>query len=338
MKNNKIMPLIAIVMATYNGEKYIREQLDSILWQTYENWKLYIRDDGSTDKTVKIIEEYAMNYPDKILIIKESNKNYGVCNNFFYTLGFVKEEYVMFCDQDDVWLKEKIEVTARRMFSVERKNKNIPILVHTDAIVTTEELEPVNYKINRKAIFSIKQMIPLKRAYYSRFHDKKTQTTFANLLLKNSVQGMTIMINRNMSDYLQRLSEGKLPTCIYHDSLIASVASIVGVIEFYPAPTVLYRQHTNNNAGAFSYIWTIFCDMEWSSKLKRVRLYNYLTVNREKISVLRKLYHEEMTDRQMKILNFFRNTPNDWEKFRELGLEKEFTCKQRILMRIFKIQ
>ena len=101
---------IAILMATYNGEKYICQQIDSILSQTCKDWELYIHDDGSTDHTIAAVESYVEKYPDKVHLI-DGKSTGGAKYNFFYLFSKVEASYYMTCDQDDVWLEKKIELT-----------------------------------------------------------------------------------------------------------------------------------------------------------------------------------------------------------------------------------
>src|SRR5205085_8699781 len=104
--------LITILLATYNGEKYIDEQLQSLLNQTYTNWHLIIRDDNSTDGTPAILASYQQQYPEKITIMPNKGANLGSVLNFNALLTFAHNaHYIMFCDQDDQWLPDKIEVT-----------------------------------------------------------------------------------------------------------------------------------------------------------------------------------------------------------------------------------
>jgi glycosyltransferase involved in cell wall biosynthesis len=114
--------MVDILMATYNGEKYIRQQLDSILSQTYEQWLLYIRDDGSTDNTVEIINNYIKKYPDKIILINDEKKGLGAKLNFGETMKFSKNDYTMFVDQDDVWMNYKI---SKSLDIMEKQEKNM---------------------------------------------------------------------------------------------------------------------------------------------------------------------------------------------------------------------
>ena len=114
---------ISICMATYNGEKYLKEQLDSILAQVNTDWKLLIRDDGSEDSTIEIIEDYAEKYPDKIELTTDSFGRLGPCMSFSRLLDLADAEYIMFCDQDDVWLSNKIALTLGAMKQAEQINR-----------------------------------------------------------------------------------------------------------------------------------------------------------------------------------------------------------------------
>jgi glycosyltransferase involved in cell wall biosynthesis len=105
MEQVKSTSTIAILMATYNGEKYLGEQIDSLLAQTNMDWQLYIHDDGSTDNTQAILQEYAQKHSNIHILEYESQR--GAMKNFLSLLQRVEADYYMFCDQDDVWLKQK---------------------------------------------------------------------------------------------------------------------------------------------------------------------------------------------------------------------------------------
>ncbi|MBU1715693.1 MAG: glycosyltransferase, partial [Proteobacteria bacterium] len=133
---NKNFTQIEILLSTYNGGKYLREQLDSLLAQTCNDWVLLVRDDGSSDDTVIILEEYRTRHPEKIGIVSGGKKRLGACASFAFLLAQSTAPYVMFCDQDDVWLPEKVEVTFESMLSAESKMPGLPVLVHADMYVT----------------------------------------------------------------------------------------------------------------------------------------------------------------------------------------------------------
>ena len=108
---------VDILLATYNGERFLQKQIDSILQQTYSNFTIYIRDDGSKDGTIKIIKDYAQKYPNKILFIEDILGNLGVTQNFNELMKYSSANYIAFSDQDDIWLPQKIEKSFDRPFT-----------------------------------------------------------------------------------------------------------------------------------------------------------------------------------------------------------------------------
>ena len=133
------MSKIAILLATYNGARFIREQIDSIKDQTYKDWDLYVRDDGSTDNTVSIIQEYENMNPN-IHLFEDEEKHIGAKNSFMKLLSAIDSDYYMFCDQDDIWLPTKIEHSVDLLEKTEKKYPNKPIIVHTDVTVVDGNL------------------------------------------------------------------------------------------------------------------------------------------------------------------------------------------------------
>lgn len=134
---------IAILLAAYNAEKYLEEQVESLLAQTNNDWTLYIRNDGSKDGTDQIIERYCERYPDKIVQIDKGGRNLGCRNNFFRLLDVVDSHYYMFCDADDVWLPTKIEESYACLLEKEKLYPEKPMLIHCDAVVCDENLNEI---------------------------------------------------------------------------------------------------------------------------------------------------------------------------------------------------
>lgn len=220
--------MIDILLASYNGEKYIAEQIDSILSQTYEDWFLYIKDDCSTDNTINIIRGYEKRYKDKIKVIISDKPSGSAKNNFFSMLQYSKSDYIMTCDQDDVWFPEKVKITYNKMKQAENKDKDIPILVHTDLSVVDENLNTIC-----DSLFKMQNL-------------DSNRDKLNHLLVQNIVTGCTVMVNRSLLDYIEAV-----PThAIMHDWWMALIASALGKIIFVGTPTVLYRQHNNNDVGA----------------------------------------------------------------------------------------
>lgn len=221
--------MIDILMATYNGEQYIEQQLDSIIKQDDTNWRLLVRDDCSQDNTRKIIQRYQIRYPEKIILIPSTEPSGSAMNNFFKLLDYAENEYIMFADQDDVWKPDKIALTLRKMYEMEAQyGKETPLLVHTDLCVVDEALHTIN-----PSIFAMQDMD------YRR--DK-----LSNLLVTNIVTGCTMLFNQS----LLKLLDEKPKTAVMHDMWIALVAAAFGKIGFVNKASILYRQHGTNANGA----------------------------------------------------------------------------------------
>ena len=224
--------MVDILMATYNGEKYIKEQIESILNQTYKDWILYIRDDGSKDNTKSIINDYCKRYPKKIIHVKDNKVGLGAKLNFAELMKYSKSEYCMFADQDDVWLNTKIEDTMNKMIDAEHiHGKKIPILVHTDLKVVDGNLNIINESFWK---------------YQNLNKDNKSLNT---LLVQNNITGCTMMMNKS----LVKLGVKVPKDCIMHDWWVGLIASGLGKIYTVDKPTMLYRQHGNNEVGAHKY-------------------------------------------------------------------------------------
>ncbi len=225
---------VLILLACYNGEKFICAQLDSILNQTYKNWKLIIRDDASADATPLIIEEYCSKFSDKIFILKDSSGNLGSVLNFNALIKYAKslneDAYIMFCDQDDVWLNNKIEITLNEMIRFEQKSNNSkPLLVYTNFSYVDEKLNEIRSKKNYSAT-------------------KVADLGLRHLIIQNPVYGCTMMINLQLLkiiDHIPLVAEN-------YDHWIALVASAFGEIIYLEKKTVLYRQHGKNISGQHS--------------------------------------------------------------------------------------
>ena len=129
---------LSILLATYNGENYLAEQLDSLLSQSYSDFKIYVSDDCSKDKTRNIISDYAKKYPDRIIDLNNEQHFGSAKLNFFSLVEKVDSDLYMFCDQDDVWLPNKVQKTIETYNRVDDKEK--PVLVHSDLNVVDTNL------------------------------------------------------------------------------------------------------------------------------------------------------------------------------------------------------
>jgi glycosyltransferase involved in cell wall biosynthesis len=220
--------MIAILLSTYNGERYLKQQLDSLFCQTFSDFVLYVRDDGSSDSTMDILLEYERKYTN-IVIYKDTENNKGACMSFMWLLQKVEADYYMFCDQDDVWFPSKVQLTLDSIRSEECRSDNVAVLVHTDLIVTNSTLS-----IICKSLWENDKTNPLK-------------ITRKFLRLVNYITGCTMLFNRKARD----LAIIDTKHILMHDFWIGiCVDSSNGVIVSLPVPTIYYRQHSNNAVGA----------------------------------------------------------------------------------------
>ena len=224
----KAFNMISILMAAYNGEKYIEEQIDSLLKQSVNDFTLWVQDDCSTDGTWGILETYKNRFPGKINLMRNKS-NMGAKNNFLHMMANIKDDYVMLCDQDDVWLPGKIEVTLAKMKELEKSYTNkTPLLVHTDLTVADKNLSPL-HRSYRKAT---------KRNY--------NRMDYRHIVTMNNVSGCTAMYNRPLAELVNAIPG----FCVMHDFWLQMVAATFGRIGHINDATMLYRQHGANALGA----------------------------------------------------------------------------------------
>ncbi|MED0676155.1 glycosyltransferase family 2 protein [Aneurinibacillus thermoaerophilus] len=212
---------VQVLLSTYNGEKYLEEQLDSVLAQSYQNLSILVRDDGSMDSTKAILERYKKKYENiKVLL----GKNKGVIASFFELLRQASEEvdYFAFCDQDDYWQADKLETALRRLKNID---ESIPALYCGRVELVNERLEHIG-------------MYPLR----------KRGPSFENAIVQNIATGCTIVMNKAA----RRLILSRLPqpeNVVMHDWWFYLVVSAFGIVIYDPESKMLYRQHGANTVG-----------------------------------------------------------------------------------------
>lgn len=221
--------MVDILMAVYNGEQFVSQQIDSILKQTYQDWRLIILDDCSTDQTMEILDTYQRLYPDKITYSSNLVNSHSPKDNFFNLIQDSQASYVMTCDHDDVWLPEKIEQTLACMQKAEKRfGTDMPILVHTDLVVVDE-----NLKMLSPSMIKSQNLSP-------------NRVRLRELLVQNQITGCTMMLNRMLAN----LAKDMPPEAVMHDWWYGLIAATFGKIIFLPTATILYRQHMGNQVGA----------------------------------------------------------------------------------------
>ena len=206
--------LVSVAMATYNGERYLKEQLDSIYAQTYKNIEVIVTDDCSSDKTVKILEQYAESHGLRYSV---NETNLGFVKNFERAISLCKGAYIALADQDDVWEREKIEVLVREIGS--------DLLIHSDCSIIDGKSAVTAPYWKRERGFNIK---------------------VENLLRANVVTGCTVLFKRELLKSALPFPEG----IAYHDWWLALCAANLNKIVYIPSCLTRYRQHTGQNTGS----------------------------------------------------------------------------------------
>lgn len=294
MKTKKV----EILLATYNGEQYLSEQLDSILNQDYENWIIRACDDASTDHTYAILEEYREKYPHKF-IIEKNQKGFGSAKkNFINLMKHSSCDYVMCCDQDDVWLPNKISLTLERMEKVE--SEDMPVLVHTDLKVVDSELQVMSESFFEHSNF-------------------RKEFELNEILIQNFVTGCTVMMNRPMVTLMSRVEE--CDRILMHDWVASILATSAGKVTFVDTPTMLYRQHAINSVGAKKYGFALFV-----SKLKEAKMRRSLVDTTIQAAEIAKLYQDVLDEEKYEFIHQYGTL---WEKHKIQRIW--FYLKHRVL-------
>lgn len=222
-------PLVEVLLATYNGVRFLREQIDSILSQDYKNLRVSARDDGSSDGTTAILNEYAKRFPDRFHIVQSGLPTGSAKGNFLQLMKAATANYICFSDQDDVWLPNKISRTMDAMVALQaRRGSDIPLLVFTDLRVVDQELKTLHESFWKQAA--------IKPSSINRL---------AAILGQNVVTGCTALINHRLLNMALLMP----PEASMHDAWIALLTSAFGAAGIVQAKTVLYRQHDQNVVG-----------------------------------------------------------------------------------------
>lgn len=225
--------MIAILMSTYNGGRYLREQIESLFAQTNKDWQLFVRDDGSKDNTVEILTEYAQKCPQQIHIVDDVKENLGAGQSFMHLLEVTDADYYMFSDQDDVWMPDKIERTLRKLQDVESQYPGEAAGVFTDLTVVDKDLNvlmPSLWKGDNR-------------------HPEYTRDFYKQWVNRHATYGCTQMINRAAKKIVfpYKQFEGVMGA---HDNWVEYILIKQGKYDYLDEPTILYRQHGTNVVGA----------------------------------------------------------------------------------------
>ena len=223
---------IHILLSTYNGEQFLAEQIQSIQQQTVQDWKLLIRDDGSTDRTREIIREFVAQDSRIHWINENESKNLGVIKSFHNLAQFEEADVYFFSDQDDVWLPQKLELS---LAEARKYPAEMPLMVYMDLTVVNQDLEVLSNSMIRS-------------------QSGHANTELVQELTENTVTGGVAMVNHALIQLWNQTED-----ILMHDWYLALLATAFGKLVYIDQPGELYRQHEHNVLGART----------WSKRIKK---------------------------------------------------------------------
>lgn len=258
---------VAVLLSTYNGEKYVGAQIHSILTQSYKNLVLVVRDDGSSDKTVKIVKEYMENYSNIKLV---EGKNLGFIKSFFELLKLEKADYYAFADQDDVWLPDKIALAVESLNKLDDSKPNMAF--------SNSDYYDVNMKLIKEG-------------------EKGKTFSFTNSLYECVTQGMTMVINQKTKDTVLDYMPERV---FFHDWWVYMICSGMGNVAYNDVTTVKYRRDGKNaTAEGENFIKLLI----W--RIKNLFGKDGLLDIRIQQSEYKKLFYDKLSDENKAILDRF---------------------------------
>jgi glycosyltransferase involved in cell wall biosynthesis len=277
---------VDIVLATYNGDRYLDAQIQSLLTQDYSDWHLLIRDDGSCDRTHEIIQDYLQREPNRLQWINAGeSENVGVTLNFNRLLDQSLGDYTFLCDQDDSWLPQKITDSLQTMQCLESQwGAETPILVHSDLSVASEQLEV------------------LHSSFWRSHNLDPTCNSLRHLLIRNNITGCTVVINKALRELALPIPQ----SAFMHDWWLGLVAAAFGKISYLKQPTVKYRQHQQNQVGAQSKKLRYT-----ASRLQQVhRIREYYRKTQKQARVFFESYGTQLSDKDRQIISTYIDLEN----------------------------
>jgi glycosyltransferase involved in cell wall biosynthesis len=265
-------PHIAILMCTYNGDEYLKEQLDSIQNQDYKNWTLYVNDDGSRDNTLKILKYYQKKWGAKKLIIRKGPQK-GFCQNFLQIINDPKinADLYFLSDQDDLWMPHKLSHTLKKIAQLDAAK---PLLYCARTTYVSNDAKKI---LGQSDIF-------LK------------PPSFKNALIQSIAGGNTMAFNNPLRKVAQKYPKVDV---VSHDWWLYILNELVGGKTLYDLDsTILYRQHGKSLVGA---------NTGWVAKLKRFRMLlngTYRVYNTKHLTVFNRQYIKGIT-KNIELINQF---------------------------------
>lgn len=295
-------PRVDILLATYNGAAYLAEQLASLLEQDYPNFRILIRDDGSSDDTLKIIADWEQKHPETIKVIRDQHRNLGATGNFNALMLASDAEYIAFSDQDDYWLPNKLSTQLKALQDLEGGDATVPAFVFCDLKYCNAQLKVIHPSLIKE----------------DKLNPAKTQTH--RLLMQNVPYGCAMMLNRSLL-----LSATPIPPeALLHDHWLAISASLVGKIAFVPEALILHRVHTSNASRAAS-AHKKEASAELGSKVSNKNFHNYLYKQTAQARAILHHFESKISAEQRSLLNDFilLETTSGWKR-KQILLKNRF--------------
>ena len=287
---------VNIVLSTYNGARFLAEQLESIQKQTFTDWQLLIRDDGSTDITPQIIAEFVKADPRIHFINEHDRQNFGVIKNFFTLVKYEKADYYFFSDQDDVWLPDKM---ATMLDEVIHHDKSQPLMIYMDLSVVDQDLNVTHPSM-----------------ICSQSHH--ANTTLLAELTENTVTGGVAMINHALAEKWEDTDD-----VIMHDWYLALLATATGKLVYIDKPGELYRQHDNNVLGARTFRKRL---AKWLNPLQALEKYWWLITTSQRQAELL-LGQPDLSTRQRELIGAYVGLINNG-MMQRINLLKKYQFKK----------
>lgn len=279
---------VAILLSTYNGEKYLREQIDSILNQTYQNFELVVRDDGSKDSTIDIIKEYIEKSDKEITLLQ--GKNLGFIKSFFELLKHSDADYYSFADQDDIWFPNKIELAVNSLNKLDNSRPNMA--------------------------FSNVDYYDTEMNFIGNGDSKEKVPSFLNSLYECINQGMTMVINRTTRDYIIKNIPEK---CFFHDWWTYMICTAFGQVVQDDVVTVKYRRAKTNATVEGQGMLTL---LKW--RIKKLFLGDGMKDIKKQITIFKNTFYNELSNDNKKIIDTFEGEKYNFFK----ALKKAFYPKK----------
>jgi glycosyltransferase involved in cell wall biosynthesis len=288
---------ISVALATFNGEKYIKEQIDSILNQSLLPEEIIICDDNSSDNTICIIEAYK----NPIFKIYRNEKCIGVTENFKKAVGLtIPGNLIALADQDDIWLSNKLEILYNKLLPY--KTENIPVIAYSDLTLVDDNKVIIN------------------KSFWNELNHHHHEHCLATLLFGNFITGHSILMNTKMKDYFL----DKPKDFILHDVWIAFIANSFGKAIKINEPLALYRQHSQNVNYNLNFKKPSLLQERWK-KLKMIFIKNNYLEQEFKIAfTFYTKYKKGLSQEQVSLFEKFLQAEKKSFLFKYLLLKKYF--------------